>query len=56
MIRNLVQMCKDLNTKVIAEFVETQEQADILKEMGVDYGQGYLYGKAEPKPSYVPAR
>lgn len=55
MIRGLVKMCKDLNTKVIAEFVETQEQADLLKEIGVDYAQGFLYGKAEPKPSYVPS-
>lgn len=53
MIKNLVQMCKDLNVKTIAECVESQAEADVLKAMGVDYAQGYLYGKAEPHPSYT---
>ena len=54
MVRNIVKMCKDLNTLVIAEFVETEEQFHILKEMGVDYGQGYLFGRPEHQPSYQP--
>ncbi len=54
MVRNIVKMCKDLNTLVIAEFVETEEQFAILKDMGVDYGQGYLFGRPEPNPSYQP--
>lgn len=54
MIRNLVKMCKDLGTKTIAEFVEEDEQAELLQEIGIDYGQGHLFGKARPKPDYVP--
>lgn len=54
MIKNLTQMAKDLDIKVVAEFVEDKEQLIALKELGVDYGQGYLFGKPSPKPDYLP--
>lgn len=56
LVKNLTNMCKDLDIKVVAEFVETQEEADLLREMGVDYAQGYFFGKAEPAPSYEPKK
>lgn len=37
-----------LGKKTIAEFVENEEIAGILKEMGVDYGQGYHLGMPVP--------
>lgn len=54
MIKNLTQMAKDLGIKVVAEFVEDKEQLIALKELGVDYGQGYLFGKPRPHPDYLP--
>ena len=39
-------MCEGLNLKVIAEGIETEEQADKLMELGCRSGQGWLYGKA----------
>ncbi len=54
MIKNLTQMCKDLDIKVVAEFVEDKEQMILLKQLGVDYGQGYLFGKPISKPDYLP--
>lgn len=56
MVKNLTQMCKDLGIEVIAEYVEEQAQADILRDMGVQYGQGYLFGKAESAPSFTPPK
>lgn len=56
MVKNLTQMCLDLNIKVIAEFVENMEEAKLLRDIGVHYGQGWLFGKAEPKPSFVPTK
>lgn len=47
-VESIVKLGKQLNFKVVAEFVETQEQYDILKEMGCDFFQGYLYYKDMP--------
>ena len=37
-----------LNIRTVAEAVETQAIADLLKTIGVDYAQGWLYGKPGP--------
>ena len=41
----IVAMANVLNIRTIAEGVETQEQKEILCNMGCDYGQGYLFSK-----------
>lgn len=33
---------------IIAEGIEDEETGDILRELGCDFGQGYLYGAPEP--------
>lgn len=43
---HIVQMAKDLGLSVVAEGIETSGQAVTLKEMGVEWGQGWLYAKA----------
>ena len=37
-----------MNLKTIAEFVEDEAINDLLKDMGVDFAQGYYHGKPEP--------
>ncbi len=44
-IASIVYLGKSLHFKVIAEYVETEEQRDKLKELGCDAFQGYLYSK-----------
>jgi EAL domain-containing protein (putative c-di-GMP-specific phosphodiesterase class I) len=34
--------------RLIAEGVESEEEARTLTELGVEFGQGYLFGRAEP--------
>ena len=41
----IVDMARTLGIETVAEGVETQAQADVLKELGCTYGQGYLFGR-----------
>lgn len=44
-VRAIIGMGHNLNLKVIAEGVETQQQADFLQRNGCDEVQGYFYGR-----------
>ena len=44
-LRNVVKMASELNKDVIAEGVETQEQADYLKRINCGSAQGFLFDK-----------
>lgn len=46
-VRSLVTFAKRSNMKTIAEFVSSKEIDALVKSLGVDYAQGYYYGKAE---------
>ncbi len=45
MVRSVVVLAKTLNITTIAECIEDEETAALLREMGVDWGQGFLYGE-----------
>ncbi len=51
-VESIIFLAKKLNYKTIAEGVETEEQFEILKEMGCDYFQGYLFFKPMPKEAF----
>ncbi len=44
-VENSVSMSRQLGLKVVAEGVETREQADFLKSINCDVAQGYYYSK-----------
>ncbi|HED16911.1 MAG TPA: EAL domain-containing protein [Gammaproteobacteria bacterium] len=44
-VKALVDVSRGLNMKTVAEFVETQECLDMIRQLGVDYAQGYFVGK-----------
>jgi EAL domain-containing protein (putative c-di-GMP-specific phosphodiesterase class I) len=47
-VRAIVELARELEIETVAEFVEDGLVAAELKRLGVDYAQGYAYGKPQP--------
>lgn len=45
-IKVIINLAKSLGMSVVAEGIENEKQAMILKALGCNYGQGYLFSKA----------
>lgn len=52
MIKGILEYAKNSNIKTIAEFVSSKELAESVKELGIDYMQGYYYGEPKPQDYY----
>ena len=52
-VRTLVDLAANFNLDTVAEWVATEEDAELLRSYGVDYFQGFLYGKPEINPSWL---
>ncbi|MDD1622317.1 MAG: EAL domain-containing protein [Methylococcaceae bacterium] len=48
LVKAMISIAQTLNLELVAEGVETREQADYLKRHGCLVGQGYLFGKPMP--------
>ena len=44
-VKNILHLCRELNVEAIAEGIETEKHHQLLKNLGCEYGQGYLYSK-----------
>ena len=44
------ELAHGLGAAVIAEMIETEETADLMRALGVTFGQGYLFGRAGHLP------
>lgn len=53
MVQSINQVGHTMNLKVIAEYVENEEIIHILREMGVDYGQGYEISRPGPLEAVI---
>ncbi len=51
-VRMMVDLAQTFSVKTVAEMVECPADAEILKRLGVDYLQGYLFGLPSATPSF----
>jgi diguanylate cyclase (GGDEF)-like protein/PAS domain S-box-containing protein len=51
-LRHLLGLAKGFGFTTVAEGVETEEDADILRREGVDYLQGHYFGRATTEPPW----
>ncbi|HYL71756.1 MAG TPA: bifunctional diguanylate cyclase/phosphodiesterase, partial [Candidatus Dormibacteraeota bacterium] len=47
-VRGIVELAKGLSMDTVAEYVENDAIAAVVRRMGVDYAQGYAFGKPQP--------
>ena len=55
-VRSIVELTKAFNREVVAEGVEDLNQLRILRELGVNYAQGYLFSRPEALEKFDAAR
>ncbi len=51
-VTNAIHIVRDLEMKVVAEGIETQEQIDFLRNIECDMVQGYFYARPMPVPQF----
>jgi EAL domain-containing protein (putative c-di-GMP-specific phosphodiesterase class I) len=51
LVRHFAQLCRELKITSIAQMVETPQTVAILRQVGIDCGQGYLFGRPESAPA-----
>jgi diguanylate cyclase (GGDEF)-like protein/PAS domain S-box-containing protein len=44
-VATIIELAHKLGRKVTAEGIETRQQAEVLRRMGCEFGQGYLFGR-----------
>ena len=49
----LAEAVHNIDRKIVSEGVETKEQADFVKSLGIEYIQGFYYAKPMPKEAYL---
>jgi EAL domain-containing protein (putative c-di-GMP-specific phosphodiesterase class I) len=55
-IKGMSAMCRDLGIHTIAEMIEREAQLDALVELGIELGQGFLFGQPQRRPLSRPHR
>lgn len=53
LLENTVRMIKQMGRKVLVEGVETKAQLDLLRDVGVDYLQGFYFSRPLPRDEFL---
>ncbi|SNR92190.1 bifunctional diguanylate cyclase/phosphodiesterase [Desulfurobacterium atlanticum] len=49
-MKSIVEVARPFRLRVLAEFIEDEEDYRLMKEIGVSLGQGWFIGKPKPEP------
>ena len=52
-VRTLVDLAKNFQLETVAEWVGSEEDANLLAEFGVDYFQGFYFGEPNISPAWM---
>jgi EAL domain-containing protein (putative c-di-GMP-specific phosphodiesterase class I) len=53
LVRMTIDLCHTLGLEVLAEGIETSEQAALLRDMGCELGQGYYFARPLPSAEFT---
>ena len=53
LVDSIIDMARRLDLRIIAEGVERRDQADYLKDRGVNFAQGWYYSRSMPAPAFI---
>lgn len=53
-VRTLLDLARNFGMQTVAEWVDNEADAMLLKGLGVDFLQGFLLGKPETNPDWLP--
>lgn len=56
LVRAITRASEDLGVQVIAEGIETQEEADVCRTLGCHFGQGYLFSPPKAASAINPRK
>jgi EAL domain-containing protein (putative c-di-GMP-specific phosphodiesterase class I)/GGDEF domain-containing protein len=51
-VKSIVTISQGLSCQVIAEGIETLDELDVVRRLGIEIGQGYLFARPEPQLRY----
>jgi EAL domain-containing protein (putative c-di-GMP-specific phosphodiesterase class I) len=50
LLRRLAELCRELSIVTVGEMIESEEAAGLAADMGIELGQGWLFGRPVPRP------
>ena len=51
-MKRIVDLADDLNAQIVCEGVETDEDVELMREIGANVAQGYRYAKPVPEAAF----
>lgn len=45
MLKSIIDFCKNTNVLIVAEYIDSDKKHQIIKDLGIEYSQGFLFGE-----------